>query len=62
MRDGQSSQGLASRNTSLASVAAMRARLRSGEITERKQVGDTESMMNEEPSIMQPGGGNEWLE
>jgi len=32
--------------------ARMRSKLRSREITERKQVGDAESMMNEEPSSM----------
>lgn len=43
-------------------LAAVRSRLRSGEITERKQVGDAESMINEEPNIIQPGGASEWLE
>jgi len=43
-------------------LAAVRSRLRSGEVSERKQVGDTESMINEEPSAMQPGGASKWLE
>ena len=43
-------------------MAAVRSRLRSGEVSERKQVGDTESMINEEPSAMQPGGSSQWLE
>lgn len=43
-------------------LAAVRSRLRSGEVSERKQVGDTESMINEEPSVMQPGGASQWLE
>lgn len=42
-------------------IAAMRSR-RSAEVTERKQVGDIESMINEEPSVIQPGGATEWLE
>ena len=42
--------------------AAVRSRLRSGEVPERKQVGDAESMLNEEPSVMQPGGSSQWLE
>lgn len=33
-------------------AAKMRSKLRSREITERKQVGDAESMMNEEPASM----------
>ena len=53
---------MALRNRGMLSAAAMRARLKSGEITERKQVGDLESMINEEPNIMQPGGAGEWLE
>jgi hypothetical protein len=36
--------------------------MKSREVTERKQVGDTESMINEEPNVMMPGGGSEWLE
>ena len=43
-------------------LAAMRSRLRSREISERKQVGDAESMINEEPNVMQPGGASQWLE
>lgn len=35
--------------------ARMRNKLRSREITERKQVGDAESMMNEEPASMREG-------
>lgn len=73
MRDSSGSQGLAlngtvrHRNSSLSSMstgrlAAMRSRLRSREISERKQVGDAESMINEEPNAMQPGGASQWLE
>lgn len=47
---GSSSQGLALHNASVG--ARMRSKLRSREITERKQVGDAESMMNEEPASM----------
>jgi hypothetical protein len=42
-------------------LAAVRSRLRSREITERKQVGDTESMLIE-PNVVQPGGASQWLE
>lgn len=42
-------------NTSAAAGARMRSKLRSREITERKQVGDAESMMNEEPASMRGG-------
>lgn len=45
------SQGLALNNNASAG-ARMRSRFRSREITERKQVGDAESMINEEPSSM----------
>jgi hypothetical protein len=74
MRDTRGSQGLALSDNSNAGrrkelpalssgrLAAMRSRLRSGEVSERKQVGDTESMINEEPNVMQPGGASEWLE
>ena len=66
MRDPQgttaASQGLALNKRSFKAAAAMRSRLKSGEVTERKQVGDAESMINEEPNVMQPGGGSEWLE
>lgn len=74
MRDSSGSQGLAlsgnsnSRGTSsipgLSSgrLAAVRSRLRSREISERKQVGDAESMINEEPNVVQPGGASQWLE
>jgi hypothetical protein len=51
---GSSTQGLAATNmnASAAAGARMRNKLRSREITERKQVGDAESMMNEEPASM----------
>jgi len=76
MRDNTGSQGLAlSRNSNNKSgssapvpgissgrLAAVRSRLRSREITERKQVGDAESMINEEPNVVQPGGATQWLE
>jgi len=74
MREARGSQGLALSDTSNADgrrgvpgissgrLAAVRSRLRSGEVSERKQVGDTESMINEEPSVMQPGGASQWLE
>ena len=52
-------QGLASGKMS---AKAVKSRLKSREVTERKQVGDAESMMNEEPNSMQPGGSSEWLE
>ena len=49
---GRSPQGLAlNRNTSTVKNAAVRSRLRDREITTRKQVGDTESMMNEEREV-----------
>jgi hypothetical protein len=55
MRDNSSaaveSQGLAL-NHNASAGARMRSRLRSREITERKQVGDAESMINEEPASM----------
>ncbi|OAL39097.1 hypothetical protein AYO20_01415 [Fonsecaea nubica] len=71
MRDKGGSQGLAlNKNNKIESdgprssipgissgrLAAVRSRLRSREVTERKQVGDAESMINEEPSVVQPGG------
>jgi len=43
-------------------MAAVRSRLRSREVTERKQVGDAESMINEEPNVVMPGGASQWLE
>lgn len=43
-------------------MAAMRARAKSGEITERKQVGDLDSMFYSEPNVVKPGGATEWLE
>jgi len=46
---GRSPQGLAlNGGMSTSKNAAVRSRLRNQEITERKQVGDTESMINEE--------------
>ena len=42
-------------------IARIRSRLKGREITERRQVGDAESMMNE-PAALRPGGGSEWLE
>lgn len=57
-----SSQGLAPDNLSNASMAHMRSRIKSREVSERKQVGDAESMMNEEPAANRPGGASEWLE
>jgi hypothetical protein len=46
---GRSPQGLAlNGGTSASKNAAVRSRLRNREITTRKQVGDAESMMNEE--------------
>ncbi|KIW74445.1 hypothetical protein Z517_12385 [Fonsecaea pedrosoi CBS 271.37] len=77
MRDKGGSQGLAlNKNNKIESdgprspipgissgrLAAVRSRLRSREVTERKQVGDAESMINEEPSVVQPGGASQWLE
>lgn len=73
MRDNSGSQGLAlngnnsARKSSLGSIssgrlAAVRSRLRNREVTERKQVGDAESMINEEPNVVQPGGASQWLE
>jgi len=78
MRDNSGSQGLAlnrnNRNSNTGGssaavpgisngrLAAVRSRLRSREITERKQVGDAESMINEEPNVVQPGGATQWLE
>lgn len=48
-----------------ASIAQMRNKMKNKredrEISERKQVGDAESMMNE-PAINMPGSGSEWLE
>lgn len=32
------------------------------EISARKQVGDAESMINEEPASNMPGRGSEWLD
>ncbi|EXJ83188.1 hypothetical protein A1O1_06807 [Capronia coronata CBS 617.96] len=73
MRGGSGPQGLTSGisgNRSLVAsasfnngrLAAVRSRLRNREVSERKQVGDAESMINEEPNVMQPGGASEWLE
>lgn len=57
MRDGSgshaSSQGLTLPNVGSArSLASIRSKLKNREITTRKQVGDAESMMNEEPAQM----------
>ena len=51
------------RSTNL-SIAAMRKRLTNHEVTERKQVGDAESLMNEEAGStrMKMGGEDAWLE
>lgn len=49
---GSGTQGLAANNMNSSAAAKMRSKLRSREITERKQVGDAESMMNEEPASM----------
>jgi len=76
MRETRGSQGLALKNNSTSSdgrrtsipsissgrLAAVRSRLKSGEVSERKQVGDAESMINEEPNVVQPGGASQWLE
>lgn len=61
---GHSTQGLALNGISAGRMAAMRSRMksRSREITERRQVGDAESMINEEPANMLPGSENEWHE
>ena len=45
---GRSPQGLALNGGMSSRNAAVRSRLRNKEITERKQVGDAESMINEE--------------
>jgi len=45
---GRSPQGLALNTGASTKNAAVRSRLRNKEITERKQVGDAESMINEE--------------
>jgi len=73
MRDSSGSQGLAlngnntARTSSLQGIssgrlAALRSRSKNREVTERKQVGDAESMINEEPNVVQPGGASQWLE
>lgn len=65
MRDNGSSlspRGLAYGGLSTARIANMRSKLKNREISERQQVGDTESMMNEEPAINMPGSGSEWLD
>lgn len=60
--ENSSSQGLAKSGISgNHNIAKIKSRLRSREITERKQVGDAESMLSE-PASMQPGSGSEWLE
>ena len=61
-----STQGLALDDISVGN--AVHRKLRSREITMRRQVGDTQSMINEEPSIEGPEGfgrqgrGAGWLE
>ncbi|EXJ77185.1 hypothetical protein A1O3_10343 [Capronia epimyces CBS 606.96] len=72
MRGGSGPQGLTLSNSTRGSVADMsfnsgrvaaaHSRLRNREVSERKQVGDAESMINEEPNVVQPGGASEWLE
>lgn len=65
MREGNSSfssRGLAYGSMSTARIANMRSKLKSREVSERQQVGDTESMMNEEPASNMPGSGSEWLD
>lgn len=61
-RSSISSRGLAYGSLSNASIAKMRSRLKNREISDRKQVGDVESMMNEEPASNMPGTGSEWLD
>lgn len=59
-----SSQGLGYGSLSNANISKLRSKLAQGkdrEISERKQVGDAESMMNE-PAINMPGSGSEWLD
>lgn len=56
-----SSRGLGYGGMSNANISHMRNRMKSREISERKQVGDAESMMNE-PAINMPGSGSEWLD
>lgn len=55
------SQGLAIKTLNPSAIAKLRSKLKNREITERRQVGDAESMMNDPPS-MRPGGASEWLE
>lgn len=43
-------------------MAAMRSKNQGGEVSERKQVGDASSMINEEPNVVRPGGASQWLE
>lgn len=68
MRDSNgssSSQGLAFGSLTRASIANMRSRMKSmgdREISARKQVGDAESMINEEPASNVSGRGSEWLD
>lgn len=57
-----SSRGLAYGSLSTPRIANMRSKLKNREISERQQVGDTESMMNEEPASNMPGSGSEWLD
>jgi len=58
---GQSTQGLTLNNRmSEGRMAATRLKLRDREVTERKQVGDAESLINEEPGGLRSE--TEWLE
>jgi len=60
--NGRESRGLA-HSTSLAAAATGK-RMKTGEVTMRKQVGDTESMINEEVGTgwLRKQGEDEWLE
>lgn len=59
---GSSGSSFQSTGFSHGRLAAVRSRLRDRGVSERKQVGDAESMINEEPNVVQPGGASEWLE
>lgn len=54
-------RGLAQEGINSRTIAKLRSKLKDREITERRQVGDAESMMTE-PNVMRPGGASEWLE
>ena len=43
-------------------LSALRSKLKNREVSERKQVGDAESMINEQQNVSLPGGASEWLE